>query len=197
MKHDKIILTDCDGVCLDWESHFHEWASDRGLNRVQHGIYEIPATYNMSKERARELVNDFNTSSHILTMPAFRDARSGIATLVERGWRFIAITSVSDDPVVAKLRTMNLEYLFGGEAFIDVQCLEMGIDKDEALMPYMDSGMWWIEDKDINAITGANMGLNTILMDHLHNKHVSDPRIKRVENWAQIVDVIDGSYSSP
>ena len=194
---DKIVLTDCDGVCLNWEQHFHDWVRTRGHDRVKHRIYDISESYDLSRERARELLIDFNTSSHMLTVPAFRDARSGIATLVERGWRFVAITSVSDDPVIAKLRRMNLDYLFGGEAFVEVQCLEMGVDKDHALEPYCDSGMWWIEDKDVNAILGANLGLNTILMDHLHNRHVDDPRIKRVENWAQIVNIIDGSYSSP
>ena len=30
MIKDKIILTDCDGVCLDWEYGFHTWMQAHG-----------------------------------------------------------------------------------------------------------------------------------------------------------------------
>ena len=30
MIKDKIILTDCDGVCLDWEYGFHTWKQSPG-----------------------------------------------------------------------------------------------------------------------------------------------------------------------
>ena len=50
----------------------------------------------------------------------------------------------------------------------NVTCLDTGADKDEALAPYKDSGMYWIEDKTANAVLGADMGLNTLLVNHGH-----------------------------
>jgi hypothetical protein len=33
-KNKKIILTDCDGVCLDWEWAFNVWMQEHGFEEV-------------------------------------------------------------------------------------------------------------------------------------------------------------------
>ena len=82
--------------------------------------------------------------------------------------------------------------IFGKDVFTskNVLCLDTGADKDEALAPYKDSGMWWIEDKTANAELGASMGLNTLLINHGHNQSCEDSRITRVANWAEICNSI-------
>jgi hypothetical protein len=186
----KTILTDADGVILNWETHFHSWMDARGYNKVKNGIYDINEQYDVSLKESKRLVIEFNNSAWIGSCPALRDARSGIATLYEHGYNFVCITSLSLDPYAKELRWQNLRRLFGSEAFIDLVCLDTGADKDAALEPYRNSGLQWLEDKPENAVLGADLGLNTIIVDHSYNRELDDPRIRRAANWKDIVKLV-------
>jgi len=86
---------------------------------------------------------------------------------------------------------MNLRKIFGN-AIESVICLDTGADKDEALAPYKDTGMWWIEDKPQNADVGhALLGLKSILIEHGHNMHHSCP-YPVVKNWRELYSIIVG-----
>ena len=191
---DKIILTDADGVLLDWESAFHKWMESHGHVKVAHGMYDICEQYGMEKPNGRALIKIFNESAWIGYLKAFRDARSGVAKLYEYGYRFHCITSLSLDKKAIRLRKYNLENVFGKGTFKEVLCLDTGAHKDEALAPYKGSDAYWIEDKLENAHSGANVGLRSILLKHDHNKdQILDEKIKMAGNWAGIVDIIVNS----
>ena len=85
---DKIILTDCDGVLLDWESAFHKWMESHGHVKVAHGMYDISQQYGFEKAQGKQLIKIFNESAWMGYLKAFRDARSGVAKLYEHGYRF-------------------------------------------------------------------------------------------------------------
>lgn len=186
----KKILTDADGVLLDWESAFHKWMTVKGYNKVVQGTYDLSVAYNLHKDHKHDVVREFNASAWICCLDAFRDSRSGIAKLVELGYRFEVITSLSLDPFAKKLRQQNLDLHFGKTPWENLICLDTGADKDDALEPYKDSGMYWIEDKWENAVLGANLGLKTILIDHPHNSDKHDDRILRVKTWSEIVELV-------
>lgn len=192
----RLILTDADGVLIDWEKHFHDWMRARGYNQVKQNIYAINDMYDLSRTEGERIVREFNNSSWIGWCPALRDARSGIATLLENGYTFTCITSLSLDPYSRELRWQNLRYLFGKEAFDELICLDTAADKDEALESYRDSGLWWIEDNPKNALLGANLGLNTILIDHTYNREVDDSRIQRAKDWKDVTGIILNERSS-
>jgi hypothetical protein len=86
---------------------------------------------------------------------------------------------------------MNLEKLFGETVFEEIICLDTGADKDAALEPYRDSGLYFIEDKIQNAETAEMMGIRGILVEHGHNMDYSGP-IPMMKNWKQIYDFILG-----
>jgi len=89
-----------------------------------------------------------------------------------------------------QLRCQNLNNLFGFETFETIEFLDIGADKDKALSKYEGSGYYWIEDKAKNAEAGLQFGLKPILIDHLHNQDYHHPAIPRVQNWAEIADII-------
>jgi hypothetical protein len=192
----KIILTDCDGVLLDWEAEFHNWMSMNGYKQVEFGLYEIDLMYGIERTVSKRLIKEFNNSSWVGYMPAFGDARSGVARLVEAGYKFVCITSLSLCSRASQLRKENLEKVFGADTFIDVVCLDTGADKDEALLPYKDSGLYWVEDKDENALVGYDLGLKSILLEHNHNVDyksyslVPQSKVPRLANWNAIADAI-------
>ena len=137
MKKNKIILTDCDGVLLDWEEGFSVWMEHHGHEKVEgyQYLYNIGQRYGMSSEAGNKLVKQFNESAAIGFLPPLRDAQFFVKKLHEQHqYKFIAITSLSLDPYAKYLRERNLKKLFG-DAFIDVICLDTGADKDTILPP--------------------------------------------------------------
>lgn len=190
IDNDKVILTDADGVLLNWEYAFGCWMQDRGFERVRKDVYDICERYNIDKPQAKGLIKIFNESAAIGFLPPQRDAMHYVRKLhEEHGYVFVVITSLSLDPYAKKLRTKNLEKLFG-TAIREVICLDTGADKDEALEKYRGSGLYWIEDKPENAVVGKNLGLEAILVEHEHNMMVED--IPLAKNWKDIYDIIIG-----
>jgi len=191
----KVILTDCDGVLLNWEASFTTWMAQKGYNKIDADEYDVAKSYGLSKAESKPLVRQFNESAWMGYLPALRDARSGVAKLVEAGYEFVCITSLSLDENAKKARVKNLQAIFGEDVFKmeNVVCLDTGADKDEALAEYAGLGLWWIEDKTENAKLGVAMGLNTILVNHGHNQDCDNTNIKRVANWAEIVSIVTNS----
>jgi hypothetical protein len=148
--------------------------------------------YGIPRAESKRLVKIFNESAWMGFLPALRDARSGVARLVEHGYRFVCITSLSLDEKARMLRISNLKNIFGKDVFLDVVCLDTGADKDDALEPYRDSGLWWVEDKTENAETGHKLGLKTVLIAHEHNKKPISEGIVRANNWSEIAELIIG-----
>ena len=188
----KIILTDCDGVLLDWEKGFNEWMTSKGYTKVVEGIYDISKTYGLEKEVGKRLVKEYNESAWMGYLKAFRDARSGVAKLYEAGYRFHCITSLSLDKKAKRLRMQNLENVFGKGVFKELVCLDTGADKDEALAEYEGSGFYWLEDKTENAECGLKFGLKSILIHHPHNVDCDNPDVIVCDDWSSIVDEILG-----
>ena len=191
----KIILTDADGVLLNWEYAFCCWMEQHGHTQVENGNweYDIAHRFNITKEQSNKLVKIFNESAAIGFLPALRDAMYYVKRLhEEHGFVFHCITSLSTDKNAGKLRAMNLEKLFGKTAFEKVLCLETGADKDDALLKYNDSGLYWIEDKIENAEAGLKFGLKPILVEHGFNMHYDSPDVKKVVNWKEIYEIVTG-----
>ena len=189
----KLILTDADGVLLDWEWAFNVWMQEHGFEEVPGSKlnYDMSMRYGIPKEQVKKLICLFNESAAIGFLPALRDAMYYVKRLhEEHGFRFHCITSLSLDPNAQKLREMNLRKIFGN-AIESVICLDTGADKDSALEPYRDSGLWWIEDKPANADVGHALGLKSILVEHGHNMHhVCDYPVAK--NWIEIYNIIVG-----
>ena len=186
----KHILTDCDGVLLDWEVKFHEWMRAKGYNRIKYDIYNLAESYDIPTFKKYDLVRQFNNSSWIGELSSFRDAVEGINKLKNAGYYFTIITSLSLDPFSKKLRNINLNSVFGINSFYDLVCLDTGAEKDSELEKYKDSGLWWIEDKPENCEAGLRAGLKPILIDHLHNQYYHNPKVIRVKTWRDVCDVI-------
>ena len=193
MNNEKIILTDCDGVLLAWEGAFHEWMISKGFTKKEEATYDISKTFGIPKSLGKKLVKEFNESAWMGFLPAYKDARSGVAKLVEHGWKFIVITSLSLDPKAQMLRVSNLKNIFGKNVFVDVVCLDTGEDKDAELVKFDGSGLWWIEDKPENAECGLKYGLKPIMIEHDHNKAHKVDGIVYAYDWEAIFNIIEGT----
>ena len=195
MKYNNnVILTDADGVILNWEYAFCCWLEQHGYTQIENGNheYDIAKRFGITKEEAISKVRVFNESAAIGFLPALRDAIYYVKRLhEEHGYVFRCITSLGLDSNAKKLRQMNLEKLFGKTAFEELICLDTSALKDDALAPYKDSGLWWIEDKMENAVAGLNAGLRPILIEHGFNMNDTVPEgITKVINWKEIYNLV-------
>lgn len=191
----KIILTDIDGVVLNWEYAFGEYMEFQGHQPVEghNKFYSVRQKYNLPTDASGDLViKTFNESAAIGFLPPLRDAQYFIKKLHEQHqYQFIAITSLSLLPYAQQLREKNLKKLFGDNCFIEVNCLDTGADKDDILDVYAREypGAFWIEDKPQNADVGIALGLQSILIEHGHNMNY-DGQAKVVVNWEEIYNII-------
>jgi len=186
----KKILTDCDGVLLDWEYAFHDWMSEKNFHKYNTNSYAIHERYSgMAEEDAERFVEEFNNCSRICCLPIFRDSVEGMEALAKAGYRFDCITSISADPYTKHLRWQNLKEHFGN-VFDELHCIGNGHSKDAALAKYEGTEYWWIEDLPKNCEVGLKYGLKPILIDHPHNRDYKNPNVIRVKNWEEICEII-------
>jgi len=193
---DKVIVTDCDGVLLNWEKAFHEWMAHQGNEIQKEGpklTYHFEDTFGITRDKGKKLVREFNESAGIGFLEPLRDSVEGVKTLVAAGYVFDVVTSLGKYGPAVALREMNLEHVFGKDVFREIVCLGLGEDKYDYLeFRYgTESNLYWIEDKPSNAEDGAKLGMKSILIEHLHNKdYQSKNLIRRAKNWKDIVKIV-------
>lgn len=187
----KVILTDADGVLLNWGYAFEVWMTQMGYEkRETYGAtYDVCENYYVTKQEAKKLVKMFNQSAAIGFLPPLRDAIHYVKKLhEEHGFVFHCITSLSADENAQNLRTQNLKKLFGETAFEKFIYLDTGADKDEVLAQYEGTEYLWVEDKVENAEVGANFGLESVLMEHGFN--MDNEEFPLMKNWKDIYEYL-------
>jgi hypothetical protein len=184
----RIILTDVDGVLLQWEKHFSKWMTMRGfeLQSGYHKTYSMEERYGIKKILKENLIEEFNRSAWMGIQEPMPDSQTWVKLLHAEGWTFIPITSQTMDIPAQELRKRRLKDLFGGTVFENFIILKTGDHKDSALAEFHGTGLWWIEDKWTNAKKGLEYGLKPILYSHSYNEEFYDENITRVNNWSEI-----------
>ena len=202
---DRIILTDVDGVLLEWEHHFTKWMLQRTLFDERgaryhpyrllpnkENTYEMAERFGLTISEIRILIREFNRSAWMGTQRPMPESQTWVKLLAAEGWTFIPITSQTSDVPAQQLRKRRLGELFGDHIFTNYHILGTGADKDSALAEFHNTGLYWIEDKPKNAIAGLKYGLKPILIDHPYNQDFKHPEITRVNNWEDIHSIIHG-----
>lgn len=191
---ENIILTDVDGVLLNWSQAFDVWMSKRvyEMNEEFKDEYDMTIRYSLSKTEAYDMVKTFNESASIRKLAPFRDAIKYVKKLhEEHGYVFHVITSMTLDEDAWELRIENLERLFGKNVFQKYMFCNVAAHKRDKLKQYQDSGLFWIEDNYDNCVDGEELGLEPILMNHPFNSQI-ETSIPRVNNWKEIYNIITG-----
>jgi hypothetical protein len=189
----KVILTDCDGVLMNWEYAFNTWMQAHGYEMTASGPghYDMGDRYGLANAEKKRLVKFFNESAAIGFLPPLRDAMHYVDLLHRKhGYVFHMITSLSLDHNAQALRIQNTKKLFGETAFEKFIFCDTGADKDEVLEPYRASGLLWIEDKVENAELGDTLGLESVLIEHGHN--MTNSKFPLMASWSDLYEYIVG-----
>ncbi len=191
----KIILTDVDGVLLNWNSGFHNFMEFYSIEEKESekNRYSLHKRYGSSRPFMNKMVAEFNASERNERLEPLADAVEYVDKLSKDGYVFYAITNVGSDPQTTMRRTKNLNDVFG-DVFKSIICLDIGESKFLTLSRWENSGLPWIEDKFTNALDGHSLGLNTILVDAEYNRDFSTTRFPRVScetPWKEIYGIIN------
>ena len=205
ISNNRIILTDVDGVLLEWEHHFTKWMlqrtlfDERGARYHPHRLlpdkqdtYWMEERFGLTKNEIRIQIREFNRSAWMGTQRPMLGSQTWVKLLAAEGWTFIPITSQTSDKPAQELRKRRLGELFGEHVFTNYHILGTGADKDSALAEFHNTGLYWVEDKPANAVAGLKYGLKPILIDHPYNKDLNHDEIIRVSNWKDIHQLLSG-----
>ncbi len=176
----KILLTDIDGVCLNWSKQF-----DKYLDYYHPGVnIKDPTEYDAYKD-FESIMKAHNNSAWMGFLEPWKDAKEVLASLKKEGWEVHACTAMGFDPHAIALRKINLETHFPG-VFNRMDTVGFGESKEKWLEKYRHTDCIWVEDKISNAKLGAQMGMKSFLMKQSYNAQCDDSRIVKVDNWQQI-----------
>lgn len=194
----KVILTDADGVLVNWNKGFESFMESKGLPRLpdtEHE-YSISARHGVTNAQGVSFVREFNESEKIASLESFADSQEYVKVLSGLGFRFIVVTSISDHPNAKINRTKNLVSLFG-DVFDEIHCIAQGASKANILLNWVDTGYFWIEDHMRQAEAGHEAGLRTILINHPYNAHYQTdlfPRVSYDSPWQEITQIVKNHY---
>lgn len=191
------ILTDCDGVLLDWCAGFDMYMLEKYEMELQvPETYCIGARFGKSPEFGKEMVLEYNSTDAIGNLKPVPGAVEAIKHLNEAyGMRFDVITAFSDDPDMREARVDNLHRYFG-DVFDDVHAHSFTTSKSSYLKMY-DPGHIWIEDHVVNAALGQELGHKALVLTHPYNLSetvqlkAEDKITGWADDWDELASIIE------
>ena len=185
---------------LDWLAGFEPWMEQRGCPRrtgTDHEWNISKRHHNVTYDQAMDCVHQFNHSDHMRSLKPYKDSVEYMTKLAKEGFKFIAVTSMSDDSTAKLNRAYNLRELYG-DIFLELHCLKVGESKQQILSDnWGGSGYMWLEDHFKNAEAGHEVGLNPILVSTTHNEHYTTdlfPRVDAEQPWKEIYKLAQSHY---
>ena len=173
----KKILTDVDGVLLNWRKQFFTWMDNEGYTVVRPKSHSIARTFDLDRVTELEQVKDFNESVWISHLEALDNAVDGVKKLTKAGYTIDVCSAI-----VVKI--LNCEAVVTNKvakfpSFTHMKPYYVGLDKPKTSFfeEYRDSGCYWVEDLPKNALAGLEYGLRPLLVSESYKKF-EHPEIK-------------------
>lgn len=190
------ILTDCDGVLLDWAAGFGAWASMMFGVPWRHP--EAPAAcceltpnnahswlrdaYGLSSEAIAHVIPAFQISEFFGHLPAYLDASIWVPRIVrDFGVKFVLVSSPGREPRTLSMRQRNLLGCFGDifSSFTHLPALSCKLD---ALSEHPSS--FWFDDHAPHVIAGHTVGHRAYHFDRFGEINPDVPN--RVSGWGDV-----------
>lgn len=159
MSHRKVILTDVDGVTVNWSSGLpfflskNNMPTDAALEMISDESFrDMQEIFGCNEELAKILMNEYNNSSFIRYLAAYNDALVVINRL-KAEYDFVAVTALGTTSTASLNRIANLNTLFPS-AFKEVCVVGFGESKTsrylEAKAKYGDRLVCFVDDLAMN-----------------------------------------------
>ena len=179
----QLIISDCDGVFLDFSKSMADWASEKhGLEEVCKVSYSMSDRFGIS--HGDELIEEF-IATHVdgELEPIYSSIEPVKKLYNDYGIQQIIVTAIDD--FITEGRTRNLKKYFG-DAIKEVHCVGSSANKATVLKKYEGSGCLWIEDWVANAYVGKELGLDAVIYSQPWNQDYGG-KLPVFNNMEQIV----------
>lgn len=184
---DKIILSDVDSICLDWQESFIRWIAeytDHKTDKILADYYNVEDWLDISTEDVTALIDTYNDSDYFANIKAYDDAVEVLPKLKADGWDFIAITAIPDLPNLYRSRKANLEKHFPG-IFIDLVLVGYNISKFPELCKY--DPTFWVDDRFHHVKDGIAAGHRSFHLLRQPGSYSSDTSLDNNQNFERVL----------
>lgn len=181
----KILLTDLDGVYVDWFSGFVSYMKSIGHIATA----GVPTIYNMTDifpmlEKPWEHVKDFQQSQFYAELQPYEDAKKVYKELYDAGVYIVAITSCGTEGETVRMRR---EFIDSQGIFTDAILLGLGESKLDTLKLFMEGV--FIDDLPSMVMECAKSRHTVLLKSMPYNLDADVQGIKRIDNFSELKQV--------
>ena len=194
------IITDVDGVLLDWFKGFETWITEvKGVKPIHDAtpsMYKLTDKYPFTSEELFKLIEEFNSSSYFGELKPIGESVEYLGRLLVDNTKSVVWLSAGSvegrEEECFDMRSKNLKECFGTD--IPGTLLVMDTPKDQYLAQYqkeMGDDLVFIEDSLSHAEVAIKMGIRTILLGTTYNNSKNKSKLLyRAKDWAEIYNII-------
>jgi hypothetical protein len=190
-----VIMTDCDGVLLQWLAHTPSFVEDLGFNgdhlkESMSGNQFVPffevfcAT---NETEAKERLLQYNESHYMRSLPVIEEESIAVLNRLSKTHDIIVVTSFSDKEIAHKNRSANLKTHYNTN-ISELICLNPEEDKTETLKKYAESRnvVLWVDDQIKHVKHGINAGIDSFQFTHGMDCGRNTGEVKEINSWVDI-----------
>lgn len=190
------IITDVDGVLLDWFPAFENWIIEvkdiKPLHDTTPSTYKLTDKYPLTSKEIVDYIAEFNTSSAFGELKAIDGAVEYLGMLLQDNSKDISWLSSGSveghEEECFDMRSKNLRNCFGKD--IPGTLLVMRASKEEYLKKYKEEfneDLIFIEDSLEHAEVAIKLGIKTILLGYSYNgTNKSSKLLYKAKNWKEV-----------
>lgn len=191
----KTILTDCDGVLLNWLSGLPGFLEDAGhdtshLKSLLDGNQFVPFfdLFMVDNEQdALEMMDRYHQSEHLTRLPEMEPGSSEAIRRLGQDYEIIVVTSFSDNKIAQRNREENLRLRYG-DAITDLVCLPFSADKTEALKSIAKrcDAKIWLDDQIKHVHHGTNAGIDSYQFTFGMSCGRNTGEVAEIDSWTKV-----------
>jgi len=194
------IITDVDGVLLDWFNGFERWIVDvkgiKPLHDTTPSKYALTDKYPLTSKEIVDYIAEFNSSEYFSQLKPVDGSIEFLSMLLlDKTKNIVWLSSGATEGKEEEcfdMRAKNLKECFGVD--MPGTLLPMSAKKDECLKKYKEEfgyDMVFIEDSLDHAKTAIKLGIKTILLGYSYNTtHYSSKLLYKAKNWSEIYSAV-------
>lgn len=184
-KKEVVLLSDIDGVTIDWLEGFVKYCESIG-HKAKHNE---PEEFSMrdifpTLEKPWEYIMDYQHSEYYKEIKAYPEVVEVYNKLHDMGVKIVFVTSCGTTDFIKEARTKVMQDEFNGK-FDHIEFLEFGESKTEILNKYPNAT--YIDDQIKMSIEGAETGHDSFIKDMSYNGNDNDDRVKRLYSFKQFI----------
>lgn len=193
----RTIITDCDGVLVDWRAGYNSWMVSEGYRLVDDSHdprYDMTTAFpDLSAQQILDEMARFNHAVEFSRLPFYEDVEAGVAALKAHlpAADLLVMTAIGYSERKHELRTMNLSPL----GISELRLVEPWVSKLPRLREVGGPAIF-IEDSFDQALAGVEAGHETFLITRPWNIGKDHAAVTRVSGWAELVGEVRDRYPS-